>query len=218
MLFLCSRTRQAAAANSFIYGLHSLSAGCQSCQTCYCNDDDDNCSGCCKCSGCNCVDDNTKCSGCCECSDCNCVDDETECSGCCKCSGCSCVDDDSKCGTDECCDGCTCVSKCTEDGQCDYGELPSGPYAQCLNSDPTSGGRCAPGVEGTLCNHRVTIALNDARCAECEPNCDKERICACIEIVPCYCREHCFITVCNCSCDLEWDEASTDGDHYECAD
>jgi len=135
--------------------------------------------------------------------------------GCESCVDCICEDDDSKCASDECCDDGTCVPKCTNTGQCDYGELPSGPYPNCevLKDDAT--GRCAE-AEGFVCNHSVIIAQNDAQCADCEPNCAKTRICACAEIIPYKCTTHCSFFLCICTCDEKYEERTYRGDHYEC--
>lgn len=114
---------------------------------------------------------------------------------------------------DKCCDNGTCVDKCTNTAQCDYGELPGGPYVECYNHPVT--GKCEE-LEGGLCFHVTTIAQSDAQCADCEPGCDKTRISACIEIIPYYCTTHCFFTVCSCQCDPNTNDASYRGDHYEC--
>ena len=114
----------------------------------------------------------------------------------------------------KCCDNGTVVDKCTNDDQCDYGELPDGPYMSCPNMDPYSN-LCADGVEGSLCNHRVIIAENSARCADCAPNCDKERISACAEITPVYCVEECYLLACMCHC-YQGGEPEYRGNHYEC--
>jgi hypothetical protein len=163
-----------------------------------------------------CID--ADCTGECDyCSDsCVCEDDQSLCPG--ECDYCwagYCYDDDSKCASDECCDNGTCVDKCTNTGQCDYGELPSGPYPNCevLKDDAT--GKCAE-AEGLICNHSVIIAIKDAVCADCEPNCDKTRICACAEIIPYRCTTHCYYSVCTCLCDEKPNESYTVGDHYEC--
>ena len=126
------------------------------------------------------------------------------------CCGGTCCD-----GTTKCCDNGTCVPKCTNTGQCDYGELPDGPYVECIENPVTH--QCG-WLEGGLCNHLVTIATSDAQCADCKPNCDKERISACAEITPMNCTTHCYLLVCACLCDTQPSESYTVGDHYECAD
>jgi len=121
------------------------------------------------------------------------------------------------CDPDECCDDGTCVDKCTNTGQCDYGELPSGPYPNCQALQDPVTGRCGT-AEGLICKHFVTIAVNDAECADCEPGCDKERISPCIEIIPYRCTEHSYVIWYACLCDMKLDEREYRGDHYECAD
>jgi hypothetical protein len=119
------------------------------------------------------------------------------------------------CTPDQCCDNGTCVDKCTNTGQCDYGELPSGPYPNCeLLADPQTG-RCGI-IENAICGHVFTIAQSDAECADCEPGCDKERISACIEITEYRCTEHIYGVWFICLCDPK--ESYTSGNHYECAD
>ena len=121
----------------------------------------------------------------------------------------------STCNPDQCCDNGTCVDKCTNTGQCDYGELPSGPYPNCeLLADPQTG-RCGI-IENAICGHVFTIAQSDAECADCEPGCDKERISACIEITEYRCTEHIYGVWFICLCDPK--ESYTSGNHYECAD
>jgi len=115
---------------------------------------------------------------------------------------------------DKCCDNGTCVDKCTNTGQCDYGELPSGPYANCQALQDPVTGQCGP-AEGFICNHLATIAENDAECADCAPGCDKTRICACAQIVPIHCKTHCYLLFCQCLCD-DAGEPYYIGDHYEC--
>ena len=117
-----------------------------------------------------------------------------------------------RCPPDECCDNGTCVSECTNTGQCDYGELPDGPYVQCID-DPVTG-KCGF-LEGGLCNHLVTIAQNDARCADCAPGCNKTRVSACAEITPVYCKEERFLLVFTCLC-VQGGPYEYRGDHYEC--
>jgi len=202
----------------------------------YCElDTDAECGGCSGCSPCNsciacfCIWDciipgATCCNGIC-CNSGNFCNSTTCCSNyddvCCTDSGSYCCDSGktccqgSCCGSTQCCDGGTCVPKCTNTGECDYGVEPSGPYISCPNPDPTVIGVCTPGVEGTLCNHRLIRALNDAECADCEPSCDKTRICACAEITPVFCHEECFIVVCSCLC-TQGGMPEYRGDHYEC--
>ena len=119
------------------------------------------------------------------------------------------------CSPDECCAEGSCVPDCTNTGQCDYGELPSGPYPNCqLLQDPETG-RCE-GAEGLLCNHLVTIAINDAECPDCEPGCNKTLISACVSIIPARCTEKPYGLGYACICELKPEEEETDGVHYEC--
>lgn len=128
---------------------------------------------------------------------------------------CLCEDDDTKCTADECCDAGTCVPKCTNTGQCDGGEVPSGPFPNCLALQDPITGRCNGG-EGLICNYLINLALDDAECADCEPNCDKTRISACAEIIPYRCTTQCVLWVCACSCEQKYEERTYRGDHYEC--
>jgi len=198
------------------------------------------CLGCCKCQDCVCMEDDSKCTGCESCywdyysGDCYCADNSSKCNPgqlCCdgQCYDTStqkcCSDGENKwicdidkeccdgtcCDPDECCDNGTCVPKCTNTGQCDYGELPDGPYVQCIDNPVTH--RCEE-LEGGVCYHVITIALNDAVYADCAPGCDKTRISACVEIITYRCKTHCALWVCDCLC--EPDESTTRGDHYEC--
>ncbi len=189
------------------------------------------CSGCSPCNSCmlcfciwDCNPGATCCNGSC-CNSGNCCNSTTCCPNyddvCCTDSGSYCCDSGktccqgSCCASNQCCLNGTCVDKCTNTGQCNYGVLPGGPYADCGNTDPTQGS-CAEVVEGAVCNHRAIIATNSAECADCESNCDKTRISACIEILPFKCRTHCFLLICSCTCDSDWDNVNYRGNHYEC--
>jgi len=138
-----------------------------------------------------------------------------ECHTCVGSEVCLCEDDDSKCDPDECCDDGTCVPKCTNTGQCDYGELPDGPYPNCQALQDPITGRCGE-IEGLLCGHVINLALSDAECADCAPGCDKTRICACVEIIPYRCTEHKYWIWYTCLCDRKYEERTYRGDHYEC--
>jgi len=121
------------------------------------------------------------------------------------------------CSPDECCNvyG-TCVEKCTMTGQCSYTPPETSGYVKCENFNPTDKS-CEDFIEGALCNHLVTVGLNEAECADCAPNCDKTRICACAEITPFHCKTICFwdgIPPCACVCDAG--EPYTSGDYYQC--
>ncbi len=127
------------------------------------------------------------------------------------------------CPPDQCCDrpavgppGCT--QRCTNSGQCDYGTLPENPGFSCGNEDPKSGGLCAKGVAGAVCAYNSFIATNcDAQCASCSPGCPSNYVCACRVTTPFYCTQHCYILVCQCTCDPCEGDIQRIGLHYECA-
>ena len=163
------------------------------------------------------------CSDCKECVDCECqlkpgntCVSDLDCPRCYDCVNCNCQN---RCTSDQCCNEstATCVDKCTNTGECDWGEFLHAPYAECLNMDPFIKS-CAPGVEGALCKHRIIYYATDAECAPCAPGCSKTRVDHCAEITPGYCRTHCILMVCNCSCDLKPEEAWRQGDHYTCGE
>jgi hypothetical protein len=167
------------------------------------------CPGCCYWNGSTCWPDNSACEDCESCISCEC---ESDClMGQC-CSNDACVND---CPSGECCDDGECVPKCTNSGQCDYGELPSGPYPNCQVLKDDSTGKCEQ-AEGLICGHNINISTNDAECADCAPGCAKSRICACAEIIPYRCTEHCYLLFCDCTCDEKYEERTYRGDHYEC--
>ena len=95
------------------------------------------------------------------------------------------------CDPSQCCNNGTCVDKCTMTGQCSYTPPETSNYVECQNFNPTDKS-CEEIIEGALCNHLVTVGLNEAECADCAPNCDKTRICACAEITPVFCKTNCF--------------------------
>lgn len=202
---------------------------CGSCQTCQegvcvdigdCKVDGD-CQGCESCPNCHCIDDDSECSSCERCQYGECV---PLCTGgnekCCPDSGGYCCGSDQTCcegnccGIDECCDDGVCVPKCTNTGQCSYEPPESNYVGKCENFDPTDK-TCEDIVEGALCGHVITVAKNDAECADCAPNCDKTRICACAQINPVYCKTRCWFLTCACLCD-DVGEPYVSGDHYEC--
>jgi len=134
------------------------------------------------------------------------------------CSGSCCSNeccDGTCCAPDECCNNGTCGDKCTEDGQCDYGTLPSA-YANCPSFQGITN-KC-DGGEDVLCDYVVNIALNDAQCATCEPNCDKVRVSYCVKITSARCTTHCYLLACACICDEKPEEYYTYGNQYQCAD
>ncbi len=210
---------------------------CCDCIDCECVGDDSNCGNCQVCQNCNCVkdptvecDDSSDCKTCyycmpnCKCelpygSECG-EDDPCpgECHTCVGSEVCLCEDDDSKCASDECCLDGTCVPKCTNTGQCSYEPPDTSNYVTCENFNPTDK-RCEDIIEGALCGHVIKVALNDAECAACAPDCYKEYICPCAEIIPVYCKTRCYLLVCACLCnDAHENEATYSGAHYECAD
>jgi len=218
--------------------------GCKSCSGCSCVDDDSNCTGCESCNNGSCVDDDSKCFSACKvCISGSCVDNCPPCHSCvgdiCQydCTGCetcvgetcesicdpayceSCIDDECKVcegDTSKCCDNGTCVDKCTMTGQCSYTPPETSGYVKCENFNPTDKS-CEDIIEGALCNHLVTVGVNEAECADCEPGCSRTRLCACAEITPFYCKTICFwdgIPPCACVCDAG--EPYTSGDYYQC--
>lgn len=189
---------------------NSACPACNSCISCECEWD--------------CIAGATCCNGSC-CDSGNCCNSTTCCPNsddvCCTDSGSYCCESGKTCcqGTccesDKCCDDGTCVPKCTNTSQCDYGELPSGPYPNCQVLKDDSTGKCN-GAEGLICGHNINIATNDAECADCAPGCAKTRICACAEIIPYRCKTHCYLLFCDCTCDEKYEERTYRGDHYEC--
>jgi len=192
--------------------------------------EDSDCPDCHACLGCECWCDFVHsdcclgCHDCQECVDCECqLKDGAECQTsydcpspwCWDCIDCQCV---YRCESGECCDEAEdmCIGNCTEDGQCDYGELPSA-YANCPSFQDPITNKCNEG-EGALCDYVVNIALNDAQCASCEPNCDKDRVSYCVKITSCRCTTHCYGWVCACICDVKPEEYYTYGNQYQCAD
>lgn len=202
--------------------------GCYDCVDggCVCNkpccDDGDCpvCEGCsadcaCECTA-ECGCEGKSCPTCESCNNCACV-----CTAECGCEGRSCPDCydcvdcecEYQCSASECCDNGTCVPECTNTGQCSY-DPPTSNYVTCENFNPTDK-TCEDIIEGALCGHVINLALSDAECAPCAPDCDMPRISACAEIIPVFCKTRCFLLVCACLCD-DAGEPYYSGDHYEC--
>jgi len=135
------------------------------------------CSPCYNCTSCQCysacIPGATCCNGSC-CNSGNCCNSTTCCPNsddiCCTDSGSYCCESGktccqgSCCVSSQCCHNDTCVPKCTNTVQCDYGELPGGPYPNCQVLKDDSTGKCEQ-AEGLICNHNINIAEHDAVCA-----------------------------------------------------
>jgi len=208
---------------------------CESCEDCWCSCTseccgDSYCPDCYTCVGCHLCVCLAECgclgyscsSECEECENCECqlkagaqCKTSLNCPMCYDCIDCKC---EYRCESGECCDEAEdmCIDSCTEDGQCDYGELPIA-YANCPSFQDPITNKCNEG-EDALCDYVVDIALNDAQCASCEPNCDKDRVSYCVKITSCRCTTHCYGWVCACICDVKPEEYYTYGNQYQCAD
>ncbi len=198
---------------------------CYDCDDGTCYDDDSKCDAenCEECVGGTCVsscpsgeccDDGTCVSSC---PSGECCDDGTCVSSCPSgkcCSDGMCVD---TCPSGQCCDEteATCVKKCEDNAATCEWDMPDDYLVNCENFDPTDKS-CEDIVLGQICSHRIVYRVGTAKCADCEPDCAKNRVEACAEIYPIRCMNKRVLLFLYCVCQDEDELPRHSGDAYDC--
>jgi len=194
-----------------------MPTGCECKAECGCGGK--TCGGCCQCWNCSCIDTGS-CSGCCNCVNCSCVGSDSTCGppGCWDCVNCQCVECNGN--PNKCCDFIAgiyiCVDDCVDNAAtCEWDEPPDN-YVSCPNPDPKDKS-CVFGVAGEVCGHRIVYRVGTAKCADCDPDCAKNRVGPCAVGYAVRCVDVPIGLFVYCLCQDEDSEPSYySGDAYDC--